>query len=256
MLRRNPRQDAPRSPTCPTSQPCLRSRNPGHTEEYIRGRARLRGQEGERVCVSAKGAGAQEGFWELLPGLPRAAQCSRGWGCRSWEPHALTEQLSWYPVDPPHTPGRLPGPVPREGQWGGHHQDRLTPPQERLGQGASWAGSLRRELCARPQVLGKAREEPWILPSSSCAALAPVVPSSPDAKCQQQWKEGVLKHGSIPRTRAGPTVRTREACGCQEPRPAPPGRRRCCHLPGGSSTRLVEGWSGCWMGPQFLRMVS
>lgn len=114
----------------------------------------------------------------------------------------------------------------------------------------------RRELRARPQVPGKAREEPWISPSSSCAALAPLVPSSPDAKRQQQWKEGGLKHASILRTQAGPTVRTREACGCQEPRPVPPGRRRCCHLPGGSLTRLVEGWSGCWTGPQFLRMVS
>lgn len=116
MLRRNPRQDAPRSPTCPTSQPCLRSRNPGHIEECIRGRDRPHGQEGERAGVSARGAGAQEGLWELLHGLPRAAQCSGGWGCRPWEPQALTEQLSWYPVDPPHTPGCLPGSIPREGR--------------------------------------------------------------------------------------------------------------------------------------------
>lgn len=44
--------------------------------------------------------------------------------------------------------------------------------------------------------------------------------------------------------------------GGEEPCRAPPRRRRCSHLPGGSSTGLAEGWGGRWKGPQFLRMVS
>lgn len=78
MLRRNPRQDAPRSPTCPTSQPCLHSRNPGHIEECIRGRDRPRGQEGERAGVSARGARARGGSGSFRMVFPERLSAREG----------------------------------------------------------------------------------------------------------------------------------------------------------------------------------
>lgn len=70
---RNPRWEAPRSPTCPIPQSCLCSRNPGDAKDYIVGSHRLQGQEkewGKWVCATAGEQKPRPGLWTFLPILP------------------------------------------------------------------------------------------------------------------------------------------------------------------------------------------
>lgn len=148
------------------------------------------------MCATTKGAGAWAGLWasawsphagQLLGGCgpsgmtagPRLdGRRERVWGgeeMQVWEP--LIDKAALLVLRGPFThirtawEARLTG----VGSVGG----LLPPTQERRGQGASWAGSLRRELRTCPQAPGK-EENPGSPCSASVTALAlsPLVSSS------------------------------------------------------------------------------
>lgn len=86
------------------------------------------------------------------------------------------------------------GPFHWSRQWG---RAANTDRKETEGQGASWAGSLRKEPCTCPQVPGKEKEL-WVSLSSFCELSGSVSFGLllTDPKCQQQQKRGASERRS------------------------------------------------------------
>lgn len=170
MLRKNPRHEASCSPACPIPQPCLCSRNPGHTQECIIGSDHSHGQEGSRSSGGALGASAG-----VLP--VRSALGSTGVQapnraallvCRGPSAHTRTTCL--------------PGPMAGEGQ---RRASNTNPEGLRGGGVRGW----------EPEE-EKQEKNPGSPCSAPAAEPAPLATASPDPKRQQQWKEGHLEHES------------------------------------------------------------